>query len=149
VVSVTALLISVLNYRSSRDAKHHTQIVTFEQRKQEVRQTLFEGQLLFAEITKELNQFENPTNASKNRGRKPSESHADPPRIIYYGRSPPRQQQNLLQRLDKVSPSASTEDRLLLEELGGLSTHEPELSECFKDSQILKRMAEITQFTSK
>jgi hypothetical protein len=55
VLSVAAIVISVLSFRSSRRAQHHTQIVSFEQRRQEVRQILFEGQLMIGEINAEMN----------------------------------------------------------------------------------------------
>jgi hypothetical protein len=64
VLSVAALIISGLSpwnartaRRNSEDAQYHTQIVSFEQRKYDVRQILFQRQILTAEINGELNRF--------------------------------------------------------------------------------------------
>jgi hypothetical protein len=55
VLSVAAIVISALSFRSSWRAQRHSQIVSFEQRRQEVRQILFEGQLMIGEINAEMN----------------------------------------------------------------------------------------------
>jgi hypothetical protein len=56
-VSVIALIISGLGFRLSRRAQHHTQIVSFEQRKQEFRQVFLEENLLVIQIEAELMRF--------------------------------------------------------------------------------------------
>jgi hypothetical protein len=70
-VSVVAIVFTALNsitsrqslrnsqraLRVSQDAHRHTQIVTFEQRKQDVQQNLFDCHLLFGEVKDLLNRF--------------------------------------------------------------------------------------------
>ena len=53
-ISGIAITISALSLWVSWRNQHHTQIVSFEQRRQEVRQSFFDGQLLVAELHDEL-----------------------------------------------------------------------------------------------
>jgi hypothetical protein len=56
-LSGIALIISALSFWFSRRAQHHTQIVSFEQQKQEIRRILLEEQVLHGDIKSELDQI--------------------------------------------------------------------------------------------
>jgi hypothetical protein len=111
VLSVAALIISGLSLwnartprRNSEDAQYHTQIVSFEQRKYDVRQILFQRQILTAEINGELNRFPD----SKWLREKFSELA-----VVRY------QNDKFLKDFDAIPSSPSTETRLKLERIGG------------------------------
>jgi hypothetical protein len=63
-LSGIALIISALSFWFSRRAQHHTQIVSFEQRKQEIRRILLEEQVLHGEIKSECVFRSNPATDS-------------------------------------------------------------------------------------
>jgi hypothetical protein len=114
VLSVAAIVISALSFRSSWRAQRHSQIVSFEQRRQEVRQILFEGQLMIGEI-----------NAEMNRGLINAETLPDPDIPILARETISRldaitrQRREALKILEELPSSPSTQARLQLEEIGG------------------------------
>ena len=101
VLSVVAIVISALSLRNSRRAQHHTQIVSFEQRKQEVRQILFEILVMLREANDELNRV------------------TDNKDLIILVALARHKYDVLLKSLDRVPPTPSTQARLDLEQLGG------------------------------
>jgi hypothetical protein len=103
-VSVIALIISGLGFRLSRRAQHHTQIVSFEQRKQEFRQVFLEENLLVIQIEAELKR--SPDNEW--RRDKISQLTASQER-----------NKSLIKDFERITSSPATEARLKLEDLGG------------------------------
>jgi len=112
VLSVVAIVISALSLRNSRRAQHHTQIVSFEQRKQEVRQTFFEGQLMLGEINAELNRAIPLFNDAGSMW--PNADEIAEVAVLRH-----RCQNFLKNVVDRLPSSPSTQARLKLEEIGG------------------------------
>ena len=111
VLSAIAIVISVLSLRNSRralrsseDAQHHTQIVTYEQRKQEVRQLILEQSILNGEIDAELSRIPDSIWLRD----KISQV------AIIRDRT-----ESSLKNFDAIPSSPSTDARLALEQLGG------------------------------
>jgi hypothetical protein len=111
VLSAIAIVISVLSLRNSRralrsseDAQLHTQIVTYEQRKQEVRQLILEQSILNGEIDAELSRIPDSIWLRE----KISQV------AIIRDRT-----ENTLKNFDAIPSSPSTDARLTLEQLGG------------------------------
>src|SRR6059036_1794300 len=105
-VSGIALVISALSLWFSSRAQHHTQIVSFEQRKQEVRQIIFEGHLLLKELAGNLNQFPDSQKLRDILGQMAILRH---------------EHDSLLNEMDKIPSSPSTQARLKLEQVGGMA----------------------------
>jgi len=103
-VSVIALIISGLGFRLSRRAQHHTQIVSFEQRKQELRQVFLEENLLVIQIEAELMRFPD------NEWRREKFSQLTASQKLNEG---------LIKDFERIPSSPDTEARLKLEDLGG------------------------------
>ena len=117
-VSIVALIISGLSFwnswrarRSSEDAQHHTQIVTFEQSKQEIRQILLEQELLHEEIKRELD-------------RTPDSDHLRDmiARVAIIRKTA----EATIKLFDEVPSSPSTDVRLRLEQVRGTSIESKE-----------------------
>jgi hypothetical protein len=110
VLSVVAIVVSALSLSFSWRAQHHTQIVSYEQRKQEVRQSFFEGQLMLGEINTELNRA---IPLSGDAGW-PNASQIAEVAVLRH-----RCQNFLKNVVERLPSSPSTQARLKLEELGG------------------------------
>jgi hypothetical protein len=110
IVSGLAFVISALSLWFSWRAQRHSQIVSYEQRKQEVRQAFFEGQLMFGEINAELNRA---IPLFKDTGW-PNASQIAEVAVLRH-----RCQNFLKNVVERLPSSPSTQARLKLEELGG------------------------------
>ena len=117
--SIIAIIISALGLwnswrarKSSEDAQRHTQTVAFEQRRQEIRQTFFEGQLMLGEINAELNRvipLLKDTDSTWPSGHSIAEVATLRQRC-----------RNFLENVvDRLPSSPSTQARVKLEEMGG------------------------------
>ena len=113
-ISVLALVVSALSLwnswharRSSEDAQNHTQIVSFEQRKQEFRNMLVAENVLFVQITTELSWFPD-SELLRNMVSEFAELR--------------HQSEAILKIFDTIPTSPSTHSRLQLEETGALIT---------------------------
>ena len=125
-VSIAALVISALSLWFSWGAQHHTQIVSFEQRRQEVRQIFLEGQLIVGERNDELNRAilvsENQLivgKMSEPLKRKFLESIKIVRGGITQNTLVRHEYETVLRELDQIPSSPSTQARLDLERLGG------------------------------
>ena len=109
--SALAIVISALSLWNSwrarcasEDAQHHTQIVAFEQRRQEVREMFLEKQILTVEINANLNRFSDSEWLREKRSQLAA-MHL--------------QNETFLKDFDAIPTSPSTEARLKLERIGG------------------------------
>jgi len=127
-VSIFALIISALSLwnswrtrRSSEDAQLHNQTVSFEQRKQQVRQTIFETQLRLGEISNHLNRAERKLSLLEGEDALRIEvikTHSDMITDVAAIRS---RGQAALKAIIEMPSSPSTPARVTLEEIGGIS----------------------------
>ena len=111
VLSVIAIIIAALSLQNSRraqrtseNAQHHTQIVSFEQRKQEFRQVFLEENLLVIQIDAELKRFPD------NEWRREKFSQLTASQNL---------KETVIKDFDRIPSSPATEARLKLEDLGG------------------------------
>src|SRR5688572_11629499 len=103
-VSVVALIISGLGLWLSLRVQHHSQIVSFEQRKQEFRRMFLEENLLAIQIEVELKRL--PDNEwRRDKFSQLTASH--------------KLNDTLIKKFDLIPSSPATEARLRLEDLGG------------------------------
>ena len=141
-VSVFALIISALSLwnswrarRSSENAQHHTQIVAFGQRKQEIRHIIFETQQLLGESRDALNRAERELrHAEMTEADRVEISKTNSDLITAIAGAFDKQQACLKDLIDMPS-SPSTDARLILEGVGGLA------------NQLNKRVQDLLQRT--
>jgi hypothetical protein len=133
VLSVAAIVISALSLRnswraqrSSEDVQHHNQIVSFEQRRQDVREIFLEGQLIAGERSDELNRAilisENQLivgKMSEQLKRKFLEATKIVRDGVAHNAVVRHEYETVLERLDRIPPTPSTQARLDLEGLRG------------------------------
>jgi hypothetical protein len=108
-VSIIALILSAVSLWHSCDAQRHTRIVSFEQRKQEIRQIMHETRTLVAEMYEEVR---NATIEEKDPERR--KLHADNLTDITLIRD---EFDSVLKHFEREPSTASTQDRLDLEQL--------------------------------
>lgn len=125
-IASAALVVSALSLWVSWRARHHNQIVSFEQRRQEIRQILLEGQIIAVQSINEWNRGIAISERQLIIG-KMSESLArkfvEVANIVRDGIARKdvtrHQYDEILKDLEQMPPSPSTQARLDLERIGG------------------------------
>lgn len=109
-VSIAAFVVSLLSFSTSWDGQRHNRIVSFEQRRQEVRQTLLEGQLLLAQSDEIVRAAIRDANDTVSR-----DKHADVLHDLAVLRG---ELEAFLKEFDQIPASPDTKARLALERVG-------------------------------
>ena len=117
VVSILALLVSVASIWSSYEVQRQSQTVAFEQRRQEVRQLILQGQLLTQQVDQEV--------------RAALREEQDPQR---------REELADVHTFDTMPATADTSERLNLERVGGkaleTNQHARDLLETLRSARL-------------
>jgi hypothetical protein len=146
VLSIAALVISFLSYRNSRraqrsseDAHHHTQIVSFEQRREEVRVILFESQLHLGAINDCASLINRmiplAAGVDEETRARLTKTYCD---LITETAEKGDLLKSALKALDDLPASPSTESRILIEKARGIMERD------FKNVQELSRVVQET-----